>query len=206
MPGKCPVEKQKVWVTDFKSMLANRSVNDVILFVDGVHPTHNTKYTKIWSEKGIPRYIESNIGREYLNICGAYNPDNQDFTFVEDTTINAETIIKLAKKIIQKYPSNKSITIYLDNAKYHKNQKVKDFLATQTNVKFDFLPPYSPNLNLIERLWKFTNEKIINLKYYPLFQDFKTKILDFYENINIYQKELEKRITYNFQLFENINV
>ena len=206
LPGKCPIDKQKVWVANFESMLANKSENDVILFMDGVHPTHNTKYTKIWSEKGHPRFIESNTGREHLNICGAYNPDNQDLTFIEDVTINGETIIKLVKKIIQKYPSNKNITIYLDNAKYHKSQKVKDFLATQNNIKFDFLPPYSPNLNLIERLWKFANEKVINLKYYPFFQQFKSKILNFYENINIYQKELENRITYNFQLFQNVSI
>ena len=203
LPGKCPIDAQKLWVENFQIKLANKSENEVFLFVDGVHPTHNTKYTKIWTPKGKPRYIESNTGRERLNICGAYNVDNQEFIFIEEGTINADAIIKLLKKIIAKYCSNKAITIFLDNAKYHKNEKVKEFLKDHINIELDFLPPYSPNLNLIERVWKFANEKVINLKYYPFFEQFKSKIMDFYENINIYQEELKNRITYNFQVFEN---
>jgi transposase len=206
LPGKCPIDAQKKWVKNFENKLATKLDNEVILFMDGVHPTHNTKYSKIWAQKGQPRYIQSNTGRERLNICGAYSPDNQELTIVEASTINAETIIKLLKKIIDKYPSNNTITIYLDNAKYHKNKNVKEFLSLHTNIKLEFLPPYSPNLNLIERLWKFANEKIINLKYYPFFEEFKSKILNFYENINIYQQELKSRITYNFQLFENVQI
>jgi transposase len=206
LPGKCPIELQEAWVKNFEINLANRTSNEVILFVDSVHPAHNTKYSKIWTEKGKPRYIESNTGREHLNICGAYNPDNQDVITINAQSINAQTIILLLKKCIQKYPEKSLISIYLDNAKYHKSKLVKEFLATQSNINLEFLPPYSPNLNLIERLWKFANEKVINLKYYPFFEDFKTKILDFYDNIGIYAAELKKRITYNFQLFNTASI
>ena len=206
LPGKCPVDVQKKWVADFQDKLTQKSENEVFLFMDAVHPTHNTKYTKIWTIKGKPRYIESNTGREHLNICGAYNADNQTIIFVEDQVVNAETIIKLMQKINQKYDKNNLITIFLDNAKYHKNQKVKDFIEANNNIKLYFLPPYSPNLNLIERLWKFANEKIINLKYYPFFEEFKSKIIDFYENLSDYQHELKSRITYKFQLFDDIAV
>lgn len=202
LPGKCPIELQENWVKNFELSLTNRKQNEVILFVDSVHPTHNSKYSKIWTQKGKPRYIESNTGREHLNICGAYNPDNQEVIYIEDKTINAQTIIALLKKCTQKYQYHTLITIYLDNAKYHKAQVVKDFLVTQPNIKLEFLPPYSPNLNLIERLWKFTNEKIINLKFYPFFEQFRTTILDFYENIQKYSFELKNRITYNFQVFD----
>jgi transposase len=206
LPGKCPIDAQKEWVENFENKLATKSPDEVILFVDGVHPTHDTKYSKIWTQKGKPRYIESNTGRERLNICGVYNVDNQELISIDELTINAEAIIKLLHKVIAKYPSNKIITIYLDNAKYHKNKQVKEFLSLHSNIKLEFLPPYSPNLNLIERLWKFANEKVINLKYYPTFEQFKSKILDFYDNLDIYQEELKSRITYKFQLFENIKV
>jgi transposase len=122
LPGKCPVDAQKEWVKNFEHKLATKLPNEVILFVDSVHPSHNTKYSKIWTQKGKPRYIESNTGRDRLNICGAYDPDNQKLISINELTINAEAIIKLLKKIITKYASNQIITIYLDNAKYHKNK------------------------------------------------------------------------------------
>jgi len=73
LPGKCPIDAQKQWVKNFENKLATKSDNEVILLMDGVHPTHDTKYSKIWAQKGQSRYIQSNTGREG-HICGAYNP------------------------------------------------------------------------------------------------------------------------------------
>jgi transposase len=107
------------------------------------------------------------------------------------------------KKCLAKYSDKKTITIYLDNATYHKSKQVKAFIAAHPQIKLSYLPPYSPNLNLIERLWKFVNEKVINLKYYPDFNQFKECIIGFYNNIAIYATELKNRITFNFQSFQN---
>lgn len=203
LPGKCPVAAQQAWVNDLHAALAAKSADEVFLFMDAVHPTHNTTYSKIWTQKGQPRYMQSNTGRERLNICGAYNPDNQDFTFIEAATINTKSILELLTKIRQKYAATKRVAIYLDNATYQKNKQVAAFLAEAEHIELRFLPPYSPNLNLVERLWKFANEKVVNLKYYPFFSQFKSKILDFYQNIRLYKDELAQRITYKFQLFES---
>ncbi len=62
------------------------------------------------------------------------------------------------------------------------------------------MPAYSPNLNLIERLWKFMKKIVINNKYYEQPKEFRRKLLDFFENIQIYKKELESLITNNFQI------
>lgn len=206
LPGKCPIAAQQSWVNDFHAALAAKSDDEVFLFLDSVHPTHNTSYSKIWTSKGQPRFIASNTGRERLNICGAYNPDNQDFTFIEASAINTARILELLTNIRQKYASAKRVVIYLDNATYQKNKQVTAFLAESNHLELRFLPPYSPNLNLVERLWKFANEKVVNLKYYPFFSQFKSKILDFYKNISLYKDELKQRITYNFQLFENSTI
>lgn len=177
---------------------------DTILFMDSVHPTHHTTPGKVWSEKGVCRWVQSNTGRQRLNISGAYNPINQKVVTIMEDTLNSDAAIKLLEKCIQEYSHMHHITVYLDNAAYHKSKEVKAFLDTHDKISLSFLPPYSPNLNLIERLWKFADEKVNNLRYYPDFSRFKEKILKFYENIGQYAHELEKRITFNFRTFKNV--
>lgn len=201
LPGKCPIAQQEQWVKDFHTRHAAQPEDEVVLFMDAVHPSHNTTSSKIWTKKGQPRYIESNTGRERLNLNGAYNPANQEFVFHQASAINTESTLQLLTKIALKYPSGKPVTIYLDNATYQKNKKVTAFLTQYSWIQLRYLPPYSPNLNLVERLWKFANEKVINLRYYPFFNQFKSAILEFYESISTYREELKQRITYNFQLF-----
>jgi transposase len=203
LPGKCPIHKQEAWIEEFKEKLDKTDFSsEVILFMDSVHPTHNSVYTKLWAEIGQPRWICSNTGRERLNISGAYNPMEQELVMIEGKTINGEVTVEILKKCLEKYTDKQTITVYLDNASYHKCKQVKTFIAGQNKIKLSFLPPYSPNLNLIERLWKFANEKIINLKFYPEFSQFKEKLLEFYNNIKIYAQELKERINFNFQTFQ----
>jgi transposase len=177
-------------------------LTEVILFMDSVHPTHNTVYSKVWSKIGIPRWICSNTGRNRLNISGAYNPVDKELVIVEAPTVNEHTTIELLEKCVEKYPEKEIITIYLDNAAYHKSKLVKKFIEKHPQINLSYLPPYSPNLNLIERLWKFANEKVVNLKYYPDFNQFKEQIINFYNHIAEYADELGKRITFNFQTFK----
>ena len=66
-----------------------------------------------------------------------------------------------------------------------------------------YLPPYSPNLNLIERVWKFMHEKVIHLKYFDTFSKFKKSITVFFDDFEQHKEELKSRITFKFQTFEN---
>jgi transposase len=207
LPGRCPVDKQQAWIDQFEDTLQDMDLlTEVILFMDSVHHTHNTTYSKVWSLKGVPRWIQSNTGRQRLNISGAYNPLEQEVVMVEDTTINGQTTIKLLEKCLETYREKQSITIYLDNAAYHKSAEVKEFLASQDKIKLSFLPPDSPNLNLIERLWKFTSEKVINLKYDPDFKQLKERIMTSYKDIGQYADELKDRINFKFQTFEGMTM
>ena len=207
LPGKCPIHLQQDWINRFEEKLKETDfTSEVILFLDGVHPTHNSVYAKVWSIAGYSRWISSNTGRDRLNIIGAYNPVDQELVFSDVETVNGEATIELLQKCADKYPDKQTITVYLDNASYHKSELVKQFISKQNKIKLSFLPPYSPNLNLIERLWKFAKEKVINLKYYPEFKQFKEKLLDFYQNIGVYAQELEQRINFNFQTFQNCNI
>lgn len=174
--------------------------SEVILFMDGVHPQHNTTCTRAWIKKGENKEIKSNTGRERVNWNGVYNPANQDVILHESKTINADAIIEMLKKIEDFYPEKKEIHVILDNARYYRNKKVTEYLQT-SRIKFRFLPPYSPNLNLIERLWKFLRKNTINNKYYEKFSEFKKALTDFAENFTNQRAELKKFISTKMHLF-----
>ena len=169
--------------------------------MDGVHPQHNSTCASAWIEKGKIKTIKSNTGRSRININGVYNAESQEILIHESQTINAETTIAFLKEIEEYYQNKTRIIIIVDNARYYKNKKVTEYLET-SKIEFWFLPPYSPNLNLIERLWKFLRKKIINNKYYESFKKFRTSILSFFENTDRYKEEIARFIGQKMQLFE----
>jgi transposase len=92
-------------------------------------------------------------------------------------------------------------TIYciLDNARYYRALIVKEYLKT-SKVKLVFLPSYSPNLNLIERLWKFYRKKILYHRYYSSLREFKTVTMDFFKSLSSHREELATLLTEDFEI------
>ncbi len=102
--------------------------------------------------------------------------------------------------------SDLPISLVMDNASYQRCYFVRD-LATALGIEIIFLPSYSPNLNLIERLWKFVKKKALYTEYDETFPDFKQAVSDSIANShNKYKKELSSLLTLNFQPFENVNL
>ncbi|HOJ64728.1 MAG TPA: transposase [Spirochaetota bacterium] len=98
-------------------------------------------------------------------------------------SVDKDSNIQLLDKIITTHPELKKIYIFLDNAKSNKSKLFREYInnLTKVEVKLIYLPPYSPNLNLIKRLWKYS-KKIILTAYYKTFNEFKNKVIDFFEN------------------------
>ena len=167
--------------------------NQAILFTDACHPQHNTEPTRVWVKKGKEKIIKSNTGRNRININGMYNPLNQDFIYTTPDTVNAEKMIELFKKTEKQYPDKDVIHVIADNARYIKNKDINNYL-NDSKINLIFLPPYSPNLSLIERVWRFLRKKIIKTIYYESFSIFRTEILSFLDNINQCRQELSKFI------------
>jgi transposase len=192
-PSKADIEKQKQFEKQYRSLWQSLSKKEAILFLDGVHPQHNTRASKAWIVSGTEKYIKANTGRNRLNLNGVYNPSNQDVIIREDEAINAESNIRLFEVVKERYQDADCIYIIADNARYNRSKRLKEYLK-DTKIKMIYLPAYSPNLNLIERLWKFMRKKVINTIYYAEFKTFRDAILNFFNTIGQYQNELKQFI------------
>lgn len=191
IPSKYNPEKQEQFKAFYELLENSIPHNQVILFTDASHPQHNTEPTRVWVKKGEEKIIKSNTGRNRVNINGMYNPLNQDFIYTTPDTVNAEKMIELFKDVENHYQDKEVIHVIADNARYIKNKDIDKYLDN-SRINLIFLPPYSPNLSLIERIWKFLRKKIIRTIYYESFNVFKKSILDFLDNINQCKDELKK--------------
>jgi len=110
-------------------------------------------------------------------------------------------MIALLVLILQEQKEGK-IHIILDNARYYHAQLVKNFLKEHPRIILHFMPPYSPNLNIIERLWKILKKKVVYNKFYLKFSDFREAILKFFENKIWMDVEFNNILTDNFQIIQ----
>ena len=138
-----------------------------------------------------------------LNINGAYNPVTKDIIFSSLSKLDARSIVNFIKKLERKYQSQEKIYLICDNARYYKTKLLREYLQT-SKVEMFYLPSYSPNLNLIERLWRLMKKTILYNQYYDSYQSFCDSIKKFFLNKSKRRKkELSLLMTENFQLFEN---
>ena len=151
-------------------------------------------------KKGEEKHIKTNTGRNRLNINGVYDVEEKKVIAREDESVNAQSTVKLLTQLLSHQPKGK-LYVILDNARYYRSEFVKEFLKGNTRIKFVFLPPYSPNLNLIERIWKYVKKKVAYNKYYEEFSVFRRKFLYRLNNLEPFQDELETLMTERFQLF-----
>ena len=170
-------------------------------FIDGVHPQHNSLPSYGWLPKGEETKLKSNAGRQRTNISGALDAETHEVIVQEDVRLNAETTIEFFRLIEKKNPGATKIYLILDNAGYYKGEKIREFLET-SRIQLLYLPPYAPNLNLIERVWKFFKKQVLYNKYYETFAEFREACLAFFKKKNIrrYRKQLDTLLTDNFEI------
>lgn len=203
IPSKYDPKSQEEFKREYEKLEKEIKDNEIVLFMDGVHPQHNTTTSKVWIRKGKQKQVKSNTGRSRINLNGIYNPLTQDILVHESARINAESTIDLFKEIEDYYKETdtKRIRIIVDNAKYYKNKTVKKYIET-SRIELLFLPPYSPNLNLIERVWKLLRKKVINSHYYDTFNKFRDAVLDFFNNSAEFMTEIKEFVGNKMHLLE----
>lgn len=200
VPGKADRNAQEAFIHQYKDLKENKHPEDPIYFSDAAHPQHNSVPAYGWIKKGQEAEIKANCGRQRLNINGAIDVASFQVLARFDDTINAESTINLFKQLEHKHRKAKTIYVIADNARYYRSRDVKTYLET-SRIKLIFLPAYSPNLNLIERLWKHFRKVVMHNKYYQSFADFTKAAEAFFLNIKEHRNALRSLLTENFHLF-----
>jgi len=175
-----------------------------VFFVDAAHFVFGTFLCCLWSFRRI--FVRAASGRQRFNVLGAWNAVTRELVSVTNTTVvNTETMCELLRKIAALGLTG-PITLVLDNARYQRNAAVQA-LATQLEITLLFLPSYSPNLNLIERLWKFIKRQAVYGRYHPKFADFQAAIEQTIAELTTRHAEpLKSLMTLNFQRFQDVSL
>ena len=178
--------------------------NGHVFFVDAAHFVFGTFLCCLWTIARV--CVRAASGRQRFNVLGAWNAVTRQFIAVTNTTVvNTETMCELLRQIAAQGLVG-PITVVLDNAKYQRNKIVQD-LATELGIRLLFLPSYSPNLNLIERLWGFAKRQSVYGKYHPDFASFRAAIEKTLAEIpTTHAERLESLMTLNFQQFKDVSL
>lgn len=198
IPGKFDPIRQQEFIKMYRELKTKKEKQDRIYFLDSTHPQHNSYPSYGWIYKGETKTIKANTGRKRLNLNGALNLEDLKITVLEEKTINTDAIVNLCVTLEEKQPTG-LLYLIMDNARYNKSKYLKLFLKVHRRIKPIYLPAYSPNLNIIERLWLFFHKKILYNRYYETFPEFKTKALRFFQKIDKYKPELKTLLTDSFQ-------
>ena len=175
-----------------------------VFFVDAAHFVFGTFLCCLWSIARL--FVRAASGRQRFNVLGAWNAVTRELVAITNTAVvNSETMSELLRAIAARGLVG-PVTLVLDNARYQRNALVQG-LAKDLGIALLFLPSYSPNLNLIERLWRFMKRKAAYGRYHPTFADFRAAIEEVLGGISTtHADKLATLMTLNFQEFEDVSL
>jgi transposase len=173
-----------------------------VYFVDAAHFVFAPFLGSLWCAARL--FVRAASGRKRYNVLGALDAVTHRLIRVtNDGYINAESVCALLRAVAEASVGS-PITLVLDNARYQKCELVQG-LAESLAIELLYLPSYSPNLNLIERLWRFVRKESLNSIYYETFEGFTTAIAECLENLPTKHKgEMETLLTHEFQMFGDV--
>jgi len=207
IPGKIPaVDVQKGFISMMEDLYVCASNDDeqILLFLDPMHQIHNNENDYAWQPKGLEgtKQVLANTGRKRLNIIGAINPVSlQPTILLTEDNCSAEVIEAFLEEIKKQYNKAKTICIILDNARYQRSNLVQT-TAKFFNIDLLFLPPYSPNLNLIERLWRYFKKEVMKNKYYADYSTFENAVETFFIQFESKKDALKTLLNFKFGIIK----
>ena len=172
-----------------------------VLFVDAAHFVRGAYLAWLWCV--VRLFVPTGSGRQRYSVLAAVDAVSHRMTRVTtDATVNRDTAIELLTRLRADSPGER-LTVVLDNARYFRNYDVFA-VAERLRIQLLFLPTYSPNLNLIERVWKFVKKEALQGRYaedYPAFKAAIDGILD--ELTGRHAAAMDSLLTWNFQTFDD---
>lgn len=206
IPAKADVEAQESFkIKELEPRLEEAKAGSRhVFFVDAAHFVLAAYLGCLWCFERL--FIKAPPGRQRFNILAALDAiTNKMITVTNDSYINAQSVCDLLHKLRCLY-ADTPITLVLDNARYQRCLLVQA-LAESLNIELLYLPPYSPNLNLIERVWKFIKKECLYSKYHADFSKFKSTISDCIDQMpTTHKTKLRSLLSLNFQTFKNVSV
>lgn len=202
IPGKACPEKQGDWLRALQPIMDEaKEGNRKLYFMDAVHFTLEAFNCHVWCRE--PLFLKTGAGRNRFSLLGCVDPFSLDIIQSHSMVyVDAEQTKAFLEKV-RLQSGDFAISIVLDNARYQHCQAVKE-KAAELGIDLIFLPPYSPNLNIIERLWKYTRQHVLAGKYFDSPAKFHDALRNFFEVDYINHKtNLSSLLTLNFQSFEN---
>jgi transposase len=204
VPGKTPTkEAQRAFVMGYEAMKGAYAEGTVFLFVDAMHLVHQNEPGYCWGDPAHPPVIETNSGRKRLNILGGYNPAAHSLIHLTgEENCNAERVVEFFELIVTRESTAPYIVVFADNAKYFKANRVTEWLDAHPQVHLESLPAYAPNLNLIERFWKFTKAHLVKNTYYEHYKTFRAHVFRFLNHVDVHVEELQTLMVEKFQIIQ----
>jgi transposase len=201
---KADVEEQKRRLRKHRRHKRQAGPGTRRYFVDACHPVWGVGLLySCWLLTGQRSHVGVGDGRKRLNILGAYSPDDHDYVDLRLTRENVagEQFVKLLEALRAKHPDAAKFILYLDNARCYGKPCVKEWLARHREFRLVPLPAYSPNLNLIERLWKFLRKKALN-RWLKTFEEMQAAVAGVLDRLGDYRDELSTLTTERFAIVE----
>jgi transposase len=171
-----------------------------LYFVDGMHPSYTGHPAYGWIKRGTDRELKSNHGRVNVNINGALSWPEREVVHLEADKITSAAMIALFERLQARHPGATTISVVIDNASYNRSVALKTWLARDgCRIRLVYLPPYAPNLNLIERLWLLLKKTTVWNEHYTTFAAFRAAISGFFDNLGARRDQIASLITDKFR-------
>jgi hypothetical protein len=198
--AKADADKQQAFVHKLDTLMEQLPADEIVYFADAVHPQHNTRPAYGWIERGEQRQIDCNCSRFRLNINAVVNARNPCEVIAHQApTINSASTIGLLEAVWQANPAKKQIHLICDSARYYVSSQVQAWLKGKPIV-LHHLPAYCPNLNVIERLWKFMRKQVIDSTHYATLGAFRGGVMGFLSDLEPYRTQLESLMVLKFEI------
>lgn len=205
MPAKANPKEQMAFVNNTMLPLIESAKNGLVelFFMDASHFVMGGFPGRVWSL--VRRYVKTGSGRKRYNVLGALNFVTKKMeTVCNNTYITATQVVEMLEKLAVAY--SKPINIILDNAAYQRCTFVKE-AAERLGITLHFLPTYSPNLNLIERVWKLVKSKVLNAAYFETFEVFCNSVNECVDTLHTkLAEDMSRLVTPKFHIINENTV